>query len=568
MSRPGRTALLEQLVADGFAYMFGNPGTVEEGFLDALWNYKDRIKYILTLQESVAVLMADGYARASRRPGLVQIHSTPGLGNAIGALYQAYRGHSPLVVIGGDAGVKYAAMDAQMAGDLVGMARPVTKWSAMVTHPASLLRMVRRAVKIAMTPPQGPVYLCLPLDVLDAEVVDAAVKTVIPSTRVMPEQSLIDQAASLLAAAKTPMIYVGDGVAFSGAEAELCQVAEKLGAEVWGVDVGELLMPHDHPLWQGMTGHMFGYQSVETTRRGDVNLVCGTYMLPEVFPELGNVFREDAKTIHVDLNAYEIAKNHPVDLGLVCDPKLSLSAIAAALDRMMNNDQRAAAQNRIAHCRDRMATRRSAEKEVDRERGDAMPLTFARFMEELGTELPEDAVIFDEALTNSPAVTRYAPRTKPGQYFLTRGGSLGVGIPGAIGAKLAQPDKQVIGIAGDGAAMYVIQALWTAARHSVDAKFVICNNGSYRLLQLNLAAYWRERGMAPGPYPLSFDLSEPPLGFVEMAGGQSVRAIRVERPEQIRPAIDEMLRSNRPILVDVVIEGDVRPDLVGVVCGQ
>ena len=142
--KTGRFVLLEQFVAEGFHYMFGNPGTVEQGFLDALDSYPE-LQYVLTLQESVAVLIADGYARAARRPALVQIHSTPGLGNALGALYQAKRGHAPLVVIGGDAGVKYQAMDSQMAGDLVAMAAPVTKYSTMVLEPSSLLRVVRRA---------------------------------------------------------------------------------------------------------------------------------------------------------------------------------------------------------------------------------------------------------------------------------------------------------------------------------------------------------------------------------------------------------------------------------------
>src|SRR3954453_1775520 len=166
MTKTGRYAMLEQFVADGVSHIFGNPGTVEQGFLDALGDFPS-LHYILTLQESVAILAADGYARAAKRPAIAQIHSSPGLGNAIGAMYQAQRGHSPIVVIGGDAGIKYQAMDAQMAADLVNIAKPVTKWSTMVQHPSSLLRVLRRAYKIAATPPMGPVYVCLPQDVMD-----------------------------------------------------------------------------------------------------------------------------------------------------------------------------------------------------------------------------------------------------------------------------------------------------------------------------------------------------------------------------------------------------------------
>jgi benzoylformate decarboxylase len=223
--RSGKYKILEQFLADGFKFMFGNPGTVEQGFLDALADYPD-MKYILTLQESIAALIADGYARSAQKPALVQLHSSPGIGNAVGALYQAMRGHSPLVVIGGDAGIKYANMDAQMAADLVGIMKPVTKYSTIVTDSNSLLRTLRRAVKIAATPPMGPVYICLPMDVLDEINYEEVLPTVIPSTRVIPDISIIKQAAEVLLNAAKPMIFIGDGIAFSGAQDELVKFSE------------------------------------------------------------------------------------------------------------------------------------------------------------------------------------------------------------------------------------------------------------------------------------------------------------------------------------------------------
>jgi len=565
--KTGRFAVLEQFVADGFRYMFGNPGTVEQGFLDALDAYP-QLRYVLTLQESVAVLIGDGYARATRQPALVQIHSTPGLGNALGALYQAKRGHAPLVVIGGDAGVKYQAMDSQMAGDLVAMAAPVTKYATMVLDPSSLLRVVRRAIKIATTPPMGPVYVCLPMDVLDAPAVEDVVPTPVLSTRVAPDDDAIRDAAALLAAAQVPMIFVGDGVAFSGAQPELARVAELLGAEVWEVDAGELNIDHAHPLYRGGTGHMFGYQSLPITSKGDVNLVCGTYMVNEVFPELGNIFAAGAEVIHIDLNAYEIAKCHPVTVGLVSDPKLTLGRLAAALEGSLTPAHRDAAAARATAFGEARAQELRALRDNDAKNRDHLPMHLARFMEELAPRLPEDAIIFDEALTCSPDITRHwVPRT-PGHYFLTRGGSLGVGIPGAIGAKFANPDKTVIGFTGDGGSMYTIQALWTAARHQLDVKFVVCNNGSYRLLQANIEAYWRERQYAPHDYPLCFDLSQPPIHFAGLAEAMGVEAARIERPEQIGPALDRALSRRGPFLLDVVVEGNVRPEMVGMRCGQ
>ena len=563
----GCYAILEQLRCDGVAHVFGNPGTVEQGFLDALWDFPD-LKYILTLQESVALMMGDGYARATQQPTVVQIHSSPGLGNTIGALYQAYRGHAPLVVIGGDAGVKYQSMDAQMAADLVSMAKPVTKWSTMVTDHRSLLRVLRRAIKIAATPPCGPVYVCLPQDVLDATAVEPVRPTSIPSTRVAPSDELVRQAASLLVGARRPTIFIGDGIAFSGAQAELTRVAEILGADVWAVDSGELNISYKHPLYRGSTGHMFAEHSRPMTMQGDANLVCGTYMLPEVFPSLEDVFAPGAKIVHIDLNAYEIAKNHPVDLGLVADPKLTLARLAEVLSSTMTSDQKQAAAGRLRQAEKSKEQALAAELERDRSVRNSRPLQFSRFMEELAENVPEDTIFFDEALTNSPALTRYCPPTRPGHFFQTRGGSLGVGIPGAIGVKLARPEKTVIGLTGDGGAMYTIQALWTAARHNVAAKFIVCNNRSYRLLQLNVSAYWKELGVPQRDYPLSFDLSKPDLKFAEMARSMGVAASRVETPEQIGPAIRQMLAHDGPYLLDVVIEGDIQPDLIGVRCGQ
>lgn len=566
-SKTGRYALLEQLRADGMSYMFGNPGTVEQGFLDALWDYPE-LRYILTLQETVAVMMADGYARATQKPTIVQIHSSPGLGNSIGAMYQAYRGHAPLVVLGGDAGVRYQSMDAQMASDLVSMARPVTKWSTMVVDPASTLRVLRRAIKIASTPPMGPVYVCLPQDVLDALSTEPVRPTSIPSTRVAPDENMLREAAEMLVSANKPMIYIGDGVAYSQAQAELTTVAEMLGAEVWSADAGELNMSFAHPLFQGSTGHMFAEASRPITHRGDANLIVGTYMLPEVFPSLEDIFAPDAKSIHIDLNAYEIAKNHPVDLGMVADPKLTLARLAEVLNTMLTPAQRQAAQDRTAEIAKGKEEARELELATDRGNRDATPLHFSRFMEVLAEKLPADAVLFDEALTNSPALTRYCTPTLPGHFFQTRGGSLGVGIPGAIGAKLAMPDKTVFGFTGDGGAMYTIQALWTAARHNVGAKFVVCNNRSYRLLQLNIAAYWRELGVAAHDFPLSFDLSKPEINFAEMARSMGVAAIRVTTQDEIAPAIEQALAHDGPFLLDVLLEGNTHPEMIGVRCGQ
>lgn len=549
MQRSGTEALVQQLKADGVEYVFGNPGTVEEGLLDAL-NTTSGITYVLALQETVALAMADGYARASRKPGIVQLHSGVGLGNGIGMLYQAMRGHAPLVVVAGEAGRRYDALDAQMAADLIGMARPVTKWAARAIDPESVLRLTRRAVKIALTPPMGPVFLALPMDVLDAPNCEPVVPTPRLVTRVVPDPTHVAAAAEMLVHAQRPALLLGDGVAASGAQLAVAHIAEMLGAEIWGADSSEVNVPADHLLFRGQLGHMFGTDSRRMTSQADVVLVCGTYVLPEVFPALDGVFAPDARVIHIDLDAYEIAKNFPVDLGLVSDPKLTLEALAQQLEAVMSASSRNAARTRAMQIAALKEQTEHAQRQRDMAVREDVPLHASRFMEELGAALPSDAIVFDEALTCSPHLTRYVPPITPGHYFQTRGGSLGTGIPGALGIKLARPDKTVIGVSGDGGSMYTIQALWTAAHHRIGAKFVVCNNRSYELLKVNIQHYWQTSGRSDGIFPSSFDLRDPDLRFDKLAQSLGVPAVRVELPDQIGPAIRQALAHDGPFLID------------------
>ncbi|MDQ4069355.1 MAG: thiamine pyrophosphate-binding protein [Actinomycetota bacterium] len=555
-AKTGRYALIEQLLADGVTYMFGNPGTVEQGFLDALTEYPD-VEYILALQETVAVAIADGYARATRKPTVVQLHSGVGLGNGIGMMYQAKRGHAPLVVIAGESGLRYDAMEAQMWADLVAMAEPVTKWSTRVVDPQSLLRVVRRAMKEAATPPMGPVFVSLPMDVLDAPNHEEVVPTSFPVTRSVPERTEIDRAARHLAGATRPMIIAGDGVTASGAQPELARLAEVWGAEVWGADWSEVNMDHTHPQFRGMLGHMFGDHSKAITSPADAVLICGTYVFPEVFPELFAVFGPGVPVVHVDLDAHEIAKNFPVTIGLVADPKPTLAALADALAGMMDDGQKQAAAARAQALGADKERELAEQRERDRSFHDSLPLHASLFAEELARHLPDDAIIFDEALTTSPELTRYITPKTPGTYYLTRGGSLGVGFPGAIGIKIAHPDKVVVGFSGDGGSMYTIQALWTAARYDVDAKFVVCNNHSYELLKLNIQEYWEEREIPEHGFPVGFDLAKPDIRFDELARSLGVTGVRVEKPDQIGPAITQALEHEGPFLIDLVIANQV-----------
>jgi benzoylformate decarboxylase len=557
-STTGHRRLLEQLRADGIRYIFGNPGSSEEGLLDEIARFPD-IEYILGLQEAAVVCTADGYAQATGRTAVVQLHSGVGLGNGVGSLYHALRRQTPMVVLAGEAGVAYDALEAQMAADLVGIARPVTKYATRAIHPGSLLRLLRRCLKVAATPPRGPVFLAVPQDVLDQPNEEPVLPTVVPDTRVVPEPATIARAASLLAGARAPVILVGDGVAASGAGAELVRFAETWGAQVCGVMASELLMPWTHPLYGGLTGHMFGEDSAAKVADADAVLVCGTYLFPEVFALTHTPFRPDATIVQIDLDPYAIAKNHPVTMGMLGDPRLTLRALTDALGAVMSDGQSGAAGQRARRHGERAAHARAEQRRRDQDQRDEMPLRMSTVAEQLALLLPDDAVVFDESLTNSPELTRWLPPEQPGLFFQTPGGTLGVGIPGAVGAKLAHPDKTVVGFTGDGGAMYTFQALWTAAHYGIGAKLVVCHNAGYRLLKENLVDYRRDLGV-PEPaaeFPPFFDVNSPSLDFVALAGALGVPAIQVSKPAEVEPALRTMLDHDGPFLIEAILERDV-----------
>ena len=557
--------------------MFGNPGSSEESLLDALSAAEfGQFKYYLALHEGSVVAMADAYARASipqklshdahawRRPAIVQLHSYAGLANGLGMMNYAKRGYTPLVVFAGESGLRYDALDGQMSGDLCAMARPFVKsdhngpcaWRVVDT--GSLLRLLRRAIKTASTPPMGPVFLSLPMDLLDQPAVEEVVPSSVILSRVLPQRTAVVEAARLLAEAKRPLILFGDGIAASEAQDELADLATLVGAVAWGANASEINLRGSHSLFGGFLGHMFGEQSGPITSRADVVLVCGTTVLPEVFPLLQGVFAREAKVIQFDLNPTEIGKNFPVAVGAIGDPKLTLEALCAHLRTTLNEAQRAAARERTErHCAEKVSRKNEAVA-ADRKLPRSAPLHAAPFMDLLCARLPPGAVIFDEALTHSPELLRYLPLEEYDSYYQTRAGMLGTGLPGAIGLKLARPDRTVLGVCGDGGSISTVQALATAARYRIGAKLIVCNNRSYRILKYNLQEYWAAHGQSRQQrFPESFELGRPGLRFDELAHAQGVRATRVESFGQIEPALAQALGDDEPFLIDLVLSDEL-----------
>lgn len=308
---------------------------------------------------------------------------------------------------------------------------------------------------------------------------------------------------------------------------------------------------------------MFGQSSQRLLAQADAVLIAGTTVLPEVFPVLDGVFAKNAKIAQFDLNTAEIAKNFPVDVAAVGDLKLTFASLIKHISERPDPARKQRAADRLEALRAAKEKSRAEEIERDAQYAGRVPLHACVFMKALAERILKDGketLIFDEALTHSPDLTRYLPPELLGSFFQTRVGMLGTGLPGTVGLKAAAPEKRVLGFAGDGGGISTIQALNTAARHKLGAKFIICNNRSYRILKYNLQDYWVNwlGQSADQSFPKEFDLEDSGLRFDLLAKGHGVQSVRVETPDDINPAIDAMLADDsEPYLIELVLSKEL-----------
>ncbi len=556
MALSGIEAFLELLAEFGVRYLFGNPGTTELPLNDALCVDR-RIEYILGMQEIPVTSMADGYAMASGALGVVNLHISCGLGNAMGMVYNAYREGTPLLVTAGQQDRRLKFEEPILGGDMVSVARPWTKWAVEVDRVEDLPTAVRRAVQTALTPPRGPVFLSLPMDV-QLERSDRLDLTPIrlPNHRVRPPVEALEHAARVLREARNPAILAGSRVTEAGASSELEKLAELLGAPVIsesGTTHGRLAMRSDHPLYgQGLP--LWAPEVRERLQPFDVVFVTGMDLLRQyVYFEPARALPEHVRIVHLDEDPWQLGKNYPVEVGLIGDTKTGLAELTETLEPMLDardREQMAARarrwadthqQNREryeAHCRSQLAAR---------------PMTSAALMYSLAQILPDDVVVVEEAVTSTNTTfERLGKLRNTTGYFGHRGWTLGWGLGCALGAKLAWPDRPVLALLGEGAAMYGISGLWSAARYRLPVVFVICNNAQYQILKVGAKGIGLPHALA-GQY-VGLDLTEPEVDMVGLARAFGVRAERVTEPDQLVAAVQEAWQRNEPTLIDAPID--------------
>src|SRR6267142_5467599 len=324
----GKQVFMESLIAHGVEYIFGNPGTTESPILDALLDYP-QLKYVVALHEGVALGAASYYAQASGKTAVVNVHVAPGLGNALGMLYNALKARAPLVVTAGQQDTRLRLRGPVLGHDLVAMAAPLTKWSVQIERGDEVAPILHRALKIAGDPPAGPVFVALPIDVMEQE---TDVEPFPPGALYRapaPDPAGIRAAAELLRASRQPAIVAGDDTARGAAG--VAALAERLGAAVWceGIRTHQVL-PSGHPNFRGALP--FDTVAIRKALEGaDVVLLIGGPFFEEVWYAPGSPLPPGATVIHVESAAERLAPNWPVSVGLVSDPRAALSALLAAV---------------------------------------------------------------------------------------------------------------------------------------------------------------------------------------------------------------------------------------------
>ena len=552
----GKRVFLDLLKQEGADVIFGNPGTTELPLMDALAT-EPGLRYVLALQEAALMAMADGYAQASGRLTVVNLHVTPGLGNAMGMLYNAQKAGSPILVTAGQHEQTFTVTEPILWADLPPIARPLVKWSSEVRRLADLPRLVHRAAKTALAPPTGPVFLSLPGDILLAEAdVDLQAPTRV-APRLRGDAEAIAAAAQLLAKAERPVILAGDAVAQSRAHAELVALAEALGAVVYTEFIPNTAsFPASHPLFRGAMVRL-AKPVHDTLAQHDLVLSVGADLFALSLPSDIEPMPAGMPVIHLDTDPWELGKNYPARVAILGDPKATLPDLTAAATAAMTAGARAAARERLARAGKMVGEERAALREKARSEAGAVPVRPLALFEAMGRSLPKDVVVIEEALSSAPGIRQMIDSDDPQSFFGLRGGGIGWGLPAAIGAKLALPSRPVVAFVGDGSAMYTCQALWTAAHYRIAVVIVILNNTSYRILKQRLNNL---RGHAAQQDSfIGMDLVDPPIDFVGLARSLGVRAERAKTVAETVDLVRTGIAGDGPLLIDLTVERNFKP---------
>ena len=550
----GKQAVLEMLKAEGVKHIFGNPGTSEGPIMDMLGDYPE-FQYFLTLQESVAVGMGESYARSTETASCVMLHVDSGLANGICLMLDALNTGTPMVVMS-------ANYDARKVNetmtDLAELVRPVTKWSVELDLADAIPSVLRRAFHEANSHPKGPVYVGFSANALEAE----AEMNIVPSSKMhdsyRPDTKGIEEAVSLIMAAKNPMMMVGDRVSEDHANDAAVELAELMGFPVYQSRGAEVAFPTMHP-------QFFGNHTLRTPggreilKDKDLVLAIGMDAMDELFYWGDVILEENTKLIHIDPIPGRAGRSEPTDVGIVSHCRLGIEELIAGIKPKLTPELANEIDGRKIGVVAAAAEKRQAFDDSVTEDWDSKPMSPARMMSELAAAIPDNAIVVDDSISNRATMRHYFQGKERGDLRAFRGQAIGGGIGATMGVQVAHPDRPVIGIIGDGSAMMTVQGLWTAANDNIPCVFVICNNGMYRILKVNFDVYQRDilQMTETAGENLPFSDFPTPFHVSAIAGGMGVHGERITDPGEIAPALERALASGKPAVLDIVIDGSI-----------
>ncbi|WP_148688717.1 acetolactate synthase large subunit [Methanopyrus sp. SNP6] len=538
----GARVLVECLKEEGVEHIFGYPGGAVLPIYDEIYD-EVSIEHILVRHEQGAAHAADGYARVKGKPGVCMATSGPGATNLVTGIATAYMDSSPVIAITGQVPTTMIGKDAFQEVDAVGVFMPITKHNYQIGKPEEIPEVVKEAFKIAITGRPGPVHIDVPKDVQEAEADIEIPKTVeVEGLNVVkrghPVQ--VKRAAELLAEAERPVILAGGGCVISNATRELIELAELLGAPVATTLMGKGAFPEDHPLALGMAG-MHGTKAANyALTECDVLLAVGCRFSDRTTGDPSG-FAPGAKIIHIDIDPAEIGKNIPVDVPIVGDAKLVLRDLIKELKRRKYLRERKRWGKRIEELK--------AEVEMPPEHTESdqriSPRELVRALHEALRD--RDYILTTDVGQNQMWMARYFPVEEPRRFISSGGlGTMGFGLPAALGAKVAAPEKTVVAVVGDGGFLMTAQELATAVDNDIEVKVFVMDN---RLL--GMVAQWQR---------LFYDerLSESKLDektdIVKLTGSYGATGITVEEPSELESAVEEAFETPGTVVVDVFVD--------------
>jgi benzoylformate decarboxylase len=518
-----REAVYALMRSYGMTTVFGNPGSTELRFFH---DWPSDFRYVLALQETSAVAMADAYAQARGNAALVSLHSAGGAGHAMGSIFTAYRNQAPLVVTAGQqTRAMFPTEPYLYASDAAQFPRPYVKWSVEPARAEDVPAAIGRAYHVAMQKPWGPVFVSIPED--DWKAPAAPIEARAASRDLAPEPAALAQVARALEAARKPLIVVGAAVDLDGAWQQGIELAERLEAPVWASPLsGRCSFPEDHRLFAGFLMPV-RRQIVDRLRGHDLVLVLGAPVFTYHVYSDGPYLPAGTELIHISDDPEQAARS-PVGFTLRCTLRLGLQQLLAEL----RDRPRPAASGR---------TPMPALPPAD-------PIDGGYVMQQVAKLMPADAIIVEEAPSHRIVLHDYLPIKTHKGFYAGASGCLGWALPAAVGVALAEPDRKVICLVGDGSSLYSIQGMWTAVQAGLAVTFIVFNNQGYGALK----SFTGILGVRSAP-----GCEVPGVDYVSVARGFGVKATRVERASQLTPALRKAFAATEPTLVEVMLDRDV-----------